>query len=134
VGWVCGQILCEHQRFVERSHHQPPRTVYDWRHYLAVIQRKPGTLRNGAPFLELPEVFRRLQHDLLKRPGGDREMVEILALSFSTTSPYQIAAETCATTAIRDAMTKGRSSSPGFRLPPKPRPFARGSALRRNET
>jgi transposase len=75
-----GQILCEHQRIIERSHHQPPRTVYDWRHYLAVIQRKPGALRNGAPFLELPEGFRRLQHDLLKRPGGDREMVEILAL------------------------------------------------------
>ncbi len=58
----------------------PARTVYDWRHYLAVIQRKPGALRNGAPFAELPEAFRRLQQHLLKRPGGDREMVEILAL------------------------------------------------------
>lgn len=29
------------------------RTVYDWHHYLAVIQRKSGALRNGAPFLEL---------------------------------------------------------------------------------
>ena len=75
-----GRILCEHPRVIERSHHQPPRTIYDWRHYLAVIQRKPGALRNGAPFLELPEAFRRLQHGLLKRPGGDREMVEILAL------------------------------------------------------
>jgi transposase len=75
-----GQILCEHQRIIDRSHRYPPRTVYDWRHYLAVIQRKPGALRNGAPFLELPEGFRRLQRDLLKRPGGDREMVEILAL------------------------------------------------------
>jgi len=75
-----GQVLCEHPRVIERSHHQLPRTVYDWRHYLAVIQRKPGALRNGAPFLELPEGFRRLQLELLKRPGGDREMVEILAL------------------------------------------------------
>jgi hypothetical protein len=40
----------------------------------------PGALRNGAPFLELPEAFRRLQQQLLKQPGGDREMVEILAL------------------------------------------------------
>jgi hypothetical protein len=55
-------------------------TVYDWRHYLAVIQRKPGALRNGAPFVELPDAFRQLQRQLLKRPGGDREMVEILAL------------------------------------------------------
>jgi transposase len=75
-----GQILCEHTRIIERSHHQPGRTIYDWRHYLAAIQRKPGALRNGAPFLDLPEAFRRLQGLLLKRPGGDREMVEILAL------------------------------------------------------
>jgi transposase len=75
-----GQILCEHPRRIDRSHHEPGRTVYDWRHYLAVLQRKPGALRNGAPFAELPEAFKRLQQHLLKRPGGDREMVEILAL------------------------------------------------------
>jgi transposase len=75
-----GQILCEHRRIIDRSHNNPGRTVYDWRHYLAVIQRKPGALRNGAPFAELPEAFKRLQHHLLKHPGGDREMVEILAL------------------------------------------------------
>ena len=75
-----GQILCEHQRIIERSHHLPGRTVYDWRHYLAVLQRKPGALRNGAPFVDLPEAFKSLQSHLLKRPGGDREMVEILAL------------------------------------------------------
>jgi len=55
-------------------------TTYDWRHYLAVIQRKPGALRNGAPFAELPASFKTLQQHLLKQPGGDREMVEILAL------------------------------------------------------
>jgi hypothetical protein len=54
--------------------------VYDWRHYLSVLQRKPGALRNGAPFNELPESFKRLQAVLLKRSGGDREVVEILAL------------------------------------------------------
>jgi len=75
-----GQVLCEHGRIIERSHDQPGRTIYDWRHYLAVIQRKPGALRNGAPFAEMPEAFRQLQGFLLKRPGGDREMVEILAL------------------------------------------------------
>ena len=45
-----------------------------------MIQRKPGALRNGAPFLELPDAFKRLQQHLLKQPGGDREMAEILAL------------------------------------------------------
>lgn len=56
------------------------RTIYDWRHYLSVLQRKPGALRNGAPFTELPDTFKRLQAILLKRLGGDREMVEVLAL------------------------------------------------------
>jgi transposase len=75
-----GQILCEHERVIQRSHHLPPRTIYDWRHYLAVIQRKPGALRNGAPFADLPLAFRQLQDQMLRRPGGDREMADILAL------------------------------------------------------
>ena len=76
-----GQIVCEHARVFARSHERKSTTtVYDWRHYLAVIQRKPGALRNGAPFAELPPAFRALQQRMLKTPGGDREMVEILAL------------------------------------------------------
>ena len=63
-----------------QSHDRPGRTVYDWRHYLAIVQRKPGALRNGAPFSELPDAFKRLQSILLKRLGGDREMAEVLAL------------------------------------------------------
>jgi hypothetical protein len=80
-----GQILCEHQRFIDRPHKRLPRTIYDWRHYLALaivlgpmadngsLQRKPGALRNGAPFAELPLAFRQLQDLMLRRPGGDRD-------------------------------------------------------------
>ncbi len=75
-----GQIVCEHARVFARSHNRESTTVYDWRHYLAVIQRKPGALRNGAPFVELPPAFKALQQRMLKTPGGDREIVEILAL------------------------------------------------------
>jgi hypothetical protein len=75
-----GRIVAEHGRVFTRGHDRPARTIYDWRHYLSVVQRKPGALRNGAPFRELPEGFRRLQARLLKHPGGDREMVEILSL------------------------------------------------------
>lgn len=75
-----GQVIAEHARLIVRSHDAPGRTVYDWRHYLAVLQRKPGALRNGAPFSTLPEGFKQLQAVLLKHAGGDREMVEILAL------------------------------------------------------
>ena len=75
-----GNILCEHARVIQRSHKLLPRTIYDWRHYLAVVQRKPEALRNGAPFLELPHAFRQLQDHMLRKPGGNREMVDILAL------------------------------------------------------
>jgi len=74
------QVVAEHIRVFSRDKRPPGQTVYDWRHYLSVVQRKPGALRNGAPFLELPDSFRLLQSRLLKRMGGDREMVDILAL------------------------------------------------------
>ena len=74
------QVIAVHVRVFSRDHSTSGKTVYDWRHYLSVVQRKPGALRNGAPFSELPESFRQLQARLLKRPGGDREMVDVLAL------------------------------------------------------
>jgi len=73
-------VIATHVRVFSRDHSASGKTIYDWRHYLSVVQRKPGALRNGAPFHELPESFRRLQTLLLKRPGGDREMVDVLAL------------------------------------------------------
>jgi hypothetical protein len=54
-----GQVIAQHVRHIDRSHHLG-RTIYDWHHYLAVLQRKPGALRHGAPFAELPEGFQRL--------------------------------------------------------------------------
>jgi len=69
-----GQTVAEHPRVFGRNE-----TTYDWQHYLPVLERKPGALRNGAPFAELPPAFKRLQAILIKRPGGDREMVDILA-------------------------------------------------------
>jgi hypothetical protein len=38
------------QRSFERD-----QTLYDWMHYIALIERKPGALRNGAPFKTMPE-------------------------------------------------------------------------------
>lgn len=69
-----GHVVAEHPRYFGRG-----QTAYDWRHYLPVLERKPGALRNGAPFDEMPEPLLHLQHVLLKRMGGDREMADILA-------------------------------------------------------
>jgi len=73
-------VIAEHVRVFTRDHNMTGKTCYDWRHYLSVVQRKPGALRNGAPFCELPDSFKRLQGKLQRRVGGDREMADILAL------------------------------------------------------
>lgn len=54
-------------------------THYDWQHYISLIARKPGALRNGAPFATMPEPLVTLQRHLLKHPGGDRIMAQVLA-------------------------------------------------------
>jgi hypothetical protein len=36
-------------------------TRYDWQHYIPLLQRKPGALRNGAPFADMPEPLQRLR-------------------------------------------------------------------------
>ena len=95
-----GNILCQHVRVIDRSHKSPPKTIYDWRHYLAVVQRKPGALRNGAPFQELPDAFRQLQDHMLRKPGGDREMVDILSLVLQHD-------EQAVLTAVELALTEG---------------------------
>ncbi len=52
---------------------------YDWQHYIPLVERKPGALRNGAPFADLPPSLQRLRNGLLKREGGDRIMARVLA-------------------------------------------------------
>jgi len=46
-----------------------------------LVQRKPGALRNGAPFVDLPEPLAKLRQALLRHAGGDRLMAQVLALS-----------------------------------------------------
>jgi len=70
-----GEIVGEHLRQFGRG-----KTIYDPWHYLGLLERKPGALRDGAPFKEweLPGGIQQMQRRLLSRPGGDREFVEIL--------------------------------------------------------
>ncbi len=66
--------VATHARLFERD-----QVRYDWQHYIPLIGRKPGALRNGAPFADMPEPLVSLQGALIKRPGGDRVMAEVLA-------------------------------------------------------
>jgi hypothetical protein len=47
-------VVASHPRLFERG-----QTRYDWQHYLPLVERKPGVMRNGAPFAQMPELLRR---------------------------------------------------------------------------
>jgi hypothetical protein len=70
-----GAVVGEHVRVFGRDH-----TVYDPWHYVPVLERKPGALRNGAPFkrMTLPPAMARVQARLASVEGGDRQMVALL--------------------------------------------------------
>jgi hypothetical protein len=69
-----GVEIARHVRRFERY-----QTFYDWQHYIPLISQKPGALRNGAPFVTMPDALQSLQRHLLKYPGGDRVMAEVLS-------------------------------------------------------
>ena len=71
-----GRIVAEHPRSFGRGE-----TVYDPWHYVPVLARKPGALRNGAPFKDwvLPTALDRVRRKLAGSDDGDRQMVKILA-------------------------------------------------------
>ena len=49
-------IVASHERLSDCG-----QTKYDWQHYIPLIQRKPGALRNGAPFADMPEPLPQLR-------------------------------------------------------------------------
>ena len=68
-------MVGEHPRCFGRE-----QIVYDPWHYVPVLARKPGALRNGAPFKDwvLPGALGRVQSRLRGTADGDRQMVAIL--------------------------------------------------------
>ena len=67
-------VIADHDRLLDRR-----QTRYDWQHYIPLIERKPGALRNGAPFADLPAPLNLLRLGLLRHAGGDRVMAQVLA-------------------------------------------------------
>ena len=96
-----GRAVAEHAR-----HHGRGETVYDPWHYVPVLARKPGALRNGAPFKDwvLPAALERVRRKLAGSDDGDRQMVAILATVLTDGLPAVEAA--CA-----QAMSEGVHSS-----------------------
>lgn len=86
-------------------------TMFDPWHYVPVLARKPGALRNGAPFKGwvLPTSLDRVRRKLAGVTDGDRQMVDILTSVLSDGLPAVDAA--CA-----EALGQGVHRR--YRLPP----------------
>src|SRR5271169_342174 len=71
-----GRIVGEHSRKYGRGE-----IAYDPWHYVPELARKPGALRNGAPFKDwvLPAALERVRRRLAGTDDGDRQMVAILS-------------------------------------------------------
>lgn len=96
-----GAVIGEHRRRFGRHE-----VSYDPWHYIGVLQRKPGALRNGAPFKgwELPEPLSAIRNALGAREDGDRQFVGILG----ATALYGLDAVTAACSEALSLKTPSR--------------------------
>ena len=93
-----GRAVGEHARCFGRD-----QTVFDPWHYVPVLARKPGALRNGAPFKDwvLPGGLDRVRRKLAGSADGDRQMVSILTAVLSDGLP---AVEAACQEALREGV------------------------------
>ena len=70
------EVVADHPRQFRRD-----QIIYDPWHYLPVLVRKPGALRNGAPFKDwdLPAGLAQVRAKLKSHADADRQFVKILA-------------------------------------------------------
>lgn len=86
-----GEQIAEHARQFGRD-----QLICDPWHYLPVLERKPGALRNGVPFVDwqLPTAIQQVRDRVLKQPKGDRAFVELLLVAREVgLEPLQVACE-----------------------------------------
>ena len=93
-----GRVVGDHPRAFGRD-----QTIYDPWHYVPVLARKPGALRNGTPFKNwvLPAGLDRIRRKLAGAEDGGRQMVAILIAVLSDGLP---AVEAACQEALRDGV------------------------------
>ena len=69
-----GQVVADHERHFGRNRH-----ICDVRHFIPILERKPGALRNGAPFRaeHLPPAVAEAKARLDSREDGGKQMARI---------------------------------------------------------
>ena len=69
------KVIGEHNRCFEKN-----KRIYNPWHYISALERKPGALRNGAPFkqLELPDAVKKIRLAQSKYSDGDKNFIRLL--------------------------------------------------------
>src|SRR6478609_8838591 len=69
------EIVADHPRQFRRD-----QIIYDPWHYLPVLMKKPGALRNGAPFKDWaqPSALTQVRAKLKQHADADRQFVKVL--------------------------------------------------------
>jgi len=116
-----GQSVAEHDRCFARN-----QIIYNPWHYLPVLVRKPGALRNGEPFRnwDLPPGLAEIRERLRGHADGDRQFVTILAAMPETELEAVEAACQAALTArlfsadaVLNLLSRGRQGVPPEAVP-----------------
>jgi len=73
-----GHVIAEHERRFGRD-----QLICDPWHYLPVLEKKPGALRHGAPFVtwDLPMSIKVVRDRIFKQDQGDRAFVDLLLMA-----------------------------------------------------
>jgi len=85
------EIIAAHPRRFGREH-----LICDPWHYLPLLEKKAGALRNGIPFTQwpLPDAIVQVRDRMLKQAKGDRAFVELLLMAREVgLEPLQVACE-----------------------------------------
>jgi hypothetical protein len=116
-----GEVVGSHPRRFGRD-----QTVYDPWHYLPVLARKPGALRNGEPFRnwELPGALGQIRERLAGHGDGDRQFVEILSAvpeaglaAVERACAEALAARLFSADAVLNVLARGREPDPPAPVP-----------------
>lgn len=99
--------IAEHNREFGRD-----KTIFNPWHYLPLLERKPGALRNGAPFMdwELPLPILQVKDILMARKQGDRECASIL-IAMSEYSVEEVS-KACALAITEKAISSSKYIKP----------------------
>ena len=116
-----GETVAEHPRRFARGE-----IAYDPSHYVPILARNPGALRNGAPFKDwqLPGALGRMRARLSDRDDGDRQIVKVFTAvqedgleAVEAACAEALAHGACSADVVLNILARQRQPAPAAAIP-----------------